>query len=207
MKINKFLIPILAAIAAFCVAACGADPNKGEEKDDAQVAAGTYIVSVDTTKVAVEADNIGVCLYALDGTLVKEKKLSKGKAEFEVESDSYVATLSGVAENLSFSSVMLTESNRKATVVLNDSEYDEYSQTNIFTFTLILISEDWQIDELSVQICNDESCRPFDFTDGNVADVPLGCGEYDIKVSVGTVELFNESYTVTADNRFYVIQV
>lgn len=58
MKIKNFLILILAVAAVFCVAACGADRNDGEEKDDTQVAAGAYIVSVDTTKVAVDADSM-----------------------------------------------------------------------------------------------------------------------------------------------------
>lgn len=203
-KISSLCLILLLAIAAiFCIVAC--NPSSEDGKEDPSGANDSYEITVDASKVKVGAKEISVCMYSLDGTSVGEKKLSRGKALFDLDADSYVATLSGLSEEVSYSSVLLTKDNKKATIVLEKSEYNEYTETNEFAFTVIVFAEDRNIDDLDVQLCDDSSCRPVEFEDGNIADIFLCIGEYEVKVSNGANMLYHENYAVTLDRRFCVI--
>ena len=204
---SLFLMLLLAVAAVFCVTACGSNINNEGGKEDPLGTEASYEITVDTNSVSVDISDISVCLYSLGGTSVGEKKLSQGKTIFELEADSYVATLRGLSEEISYSSVLLTENNKKATVVLEKSEYNEYTETNEFAFTVIVFVEDGNIDDLDVQICNDELCRPVSFEDGNVADIYISTGEYEVKVYNDTGEVYHENYIINPNKRFCVIRL
>lgn len=203
------LILLLAIATAFCISACNPSSEGGTEEPSGTKI--SYEITVDTSKVTVDVSGISVCIYSLDGTSVGEKNLSKGKTVFELEADGYVATLSGLSEEFSYSSVLLTKNTKKATIVLEDTEYNEYSQNYEFAFTVIVMAKDINLNDLFVQICDDSSCIPVDFENGNVADLFLTEGEYEVKVSkytgTGADELYHENYTVTLNRRFCVIRL
>ena len=202
-------ILLLTIVIAFCATACGSNPNENGGEDDPSDTDGFYVIAVNTKNCSVDTNDITVCIYTLDGTLLGEKKLSKGKSIFEIEADDYIATLSGLSEEVSYSSVLLTKTNKKATIVLEKVKYNEYSEFNIFTFTVIVMAGNRNLDDLTVQICDDNACLFVKFEDGNVADLLLNCGKYEVKVygpsAAGFDELYNEDYTVTSDKRFCVI--
>ena len=214
-KLGRLSLILLLAIATiFCVTACDSDSIEDDnnqmdlsDKADTKV---SYEISVDDTKVTVDTNDISVCLYTLDGTVVGEKKLSQGKTLFELNADSYIATLSGVTEEVSYSSVLLTKNSKKATITLEEASYDEYSETNKFAFTIVVVTDDRAIENLDVQICDDDLCRSARFGEGeNIADLFLGIGEYEVKVYAysddGMEELYHENYTITSEKRFFVI--
>ena len=208
---NIFLVLLLAIATVFCVTACYSNPNGEAGKGNPSDTEISYEITVDTNRVSVDTSNLSVVIYSLDGTVVEEKKLSQGKTTFELETDSYVATLSGLTDEVSYSSVLLTQNNKNATIVLENSKYNEHSGTNEFAVTVIVFAEDRNIDDLDVQICNDELCRSVEFKDGNAADRFLGVGEYEVKIYVytdnGADELYHENYAVTLDMRFCVIRL
>ena len=201
------LIWLLAITAIFCVTACGSNPNDEDGEVDPSGTDASYEITVDASNVSVDTSEISVCIYSLNGVLVGEKKLSQGKTLFELDVDSYVATLSGLSEKVSYSSVLLTKSTKKATIVLEETEFDEHSKAYAFAFTVIVMAGDMDLDALDVQLCDDSSCRPVEFDDGNVADLYIGTGEYEVKVfSGGSLDaLYHEDCTVTLDKRFCVI--
>lgn len=203
------LIFLLALAIVISVTACGSNSDGGDGKTDPSGAKVSYEITVNTAKVDVDAGKISVCLYSLDGTFVGEKKLSQGKTIFELNADSYVATLSGLSDDVSFSSVLLTKSSKKATITLDNSQYDEFSETNSFAVTVIVKAGNMDIDDLDVQICDDELCRLVKFENGNVADLFLSVGKYEVKVGLysneGYKDLYHEDYTLILDKRFCVI--
>lgn len=205
---SLFFILLLAVVTVFCVAACGSEPSDNGGKEDPTDSKASYEITVDASGVSVDAGDISVCVYSLDGTLVGEKRLSQGKTLFELKTGSYVATLGGVAEEVSFSSILLTKDLRKVKIVLENSEYDDYAGKNQFAVTVIVIADDRSVERLNVQICDERLCSPVPFENGNVADVFLGSGEYEVKVlpSDGSLEdLYHEKCTVTSEKRFCVI--
>lgn len=207
-KIKSLCLILLFLIATiFCYTACNPNDEGGNENPSDTKA--PYEITVDASKVSVDINNISVCIYSLDGILVGEKKLFKGKTQFELDADNYVATLSGLPEEISYSSVFLTRSTKKSTIVLKGSVYNEYTGTNEFAFTVIVIAGDRNLADLDVQICDDSSCRSVKFENSNVAARSLSAGKYEVKVYFysddGAEELYHEDYTVTLDKRFCVI--
>lgn len=206
---NLCFILLFAITAIFCVTACDSTPNDDgvqEEPSDTKI---SYEITVDTNGVAVDANEISVCVYSLSGDLVGEKKLSHGKTLFELDGDSYVATLSGLSDKVSYSSVLLTDNAKKGTIVLEKARYDAYREVNSFAFTVIVMAGDRSIDDLDVQFCDEQSCKPVWFEDGNIADIFLSRGEYEVKVYWYTgedlEELYHDNYTLNPDKRFFVI--
>ena len=201
---------LISEDSIFCVTAC--DPNSngecGANPSDAKV---SYEITVDASKVSVDTNKISVCIYSLDGTLVGEKKISKGKTMFELNDDDYVATLSGLSDKVTFSSVLLTKSTKKATIVLEDTEYNVYSETYEFAFTVIALPGEIKLDNLDVQVCDDSLCRPVWFEDGNTVNLKITAGKYEIKVGVytddGFDDLYKKDYTITLDKRFCIVDV
>lgn len=206
-----YLILLLAITTIFCLTACISDPNDESGNEEPAETKIMYEISVDASEVSVDSSEISVCVYSLDGAWLAEKKLSQGKTVFELDSDSYVATLGGLPEDVSYSSVMLTKNDKKATIVLEESKYNEYSESHEFAFTIIVLTEDKNVDDLDVQVCDDQSCRIGMFDNSNITDIYLNTGEYEIKVCLfsddGMEELYHENYTVTLDKRFYIINL
>ncbi|MCH5162156.1 MAG: hypothetical protein J1G38_01545 [Clostridiales bacterium] len=208
-KIKRlFLIVAFAAMGALCMTACASTPNG--DKKPTSVTDSIYEISVDASKVSVDASDISVYIYSSDGmTELAKKKLSQGKAQFELDDGSYVATLGGLPQEVSYSSVLLTKNGRKAKVTLETSKYDRFSEEYSFAFTIIMFPGDRDVGELDVQVCDDSVCRFALFTDGNVADVSLNVGDYVVKVGIytddGLEELYHENCTVTLDRRFCVV--
>lgn len=44
------------------------------------------------------------------------------------------------------------------------------------------MAEDMNIDDLDVQLCDDSMCRPVWFENGNIADLYINIGVYEVKV-------------------------
>lgn len=226
-RILCLVLGLLSVLSVFSLTACGDTPdipndNTGETngdndgdkegesnggKDEIPESAVEYKITVDASDVEVELAKIGVCLYTLDGTLVTEKKLSGSVAKFQVEEDIYVASLSGLTEEYTFSSVLLKDE-REATIVLEESKYNEAMDISSFKFTLFVIpSEGVELDSLFLQVCSD-LCRPAAIDENGVASITLTeCGEYEIKVEENEVLIFHEFYTITLDKRFYVVHL
>ncbi|MCH5156929.1 MAG: hypothetical protein J1G02_03515 [Clostridiales bacterium] len=204
---NLFLILLLAIVATFSITACVPNTNSNGNNGDTSANV-TYEITVDANNLAVDTSRLSVCIYSMDGEMLSEKKLSRGKVFFEQKGDSYIATLSGLSEEISYSSVLLTENTKKATITLEKAKYNDFTQIFNFTFTVIVIT-DTPVADLDVQICDDKLCRPVSFENGNIADIELNTGIYDVKVysNEGTEELYNTKYTVTSDNRFCIIKL
>ena len=191
--INLCLILLLTLTAVLALSAC----SNGKV---------SYEITVDTKGLTQDTSNIKVCVYALDGSAVGEAQLTDGKACFELEADSYVATLSGLDETVSFSSALLTKNKKKATITLKNSDYDEFAEAYSFTFTVILCNGERRLDDLSALICDYFACRDVIFENGNVVDITLSCGECSVEVfDADKAEIYNEAFTLDLDARFYVI--
>ena len=201
------LILLLAITTVLCVTACGPNPNGG--KDDTPGKIVSYEISVDTGKVSVDTGAISVCVYSLDGTLVGEKKLSQSKTLFELNADNYVATLSGLSGEVSYSSVLLTKTTKKATIVVEKAKLDESLDEYTFAFTVIVLAGNVKLDDLEVQLCDDTLCKSMWFDNGNAADIYVGAGDYIVKVYVysgnGQNQLYQQDYTVTLERRFCIL--
>ena len=206
--VSLCLILLISIVTIFCITACNSN-SSGEGGDNPSDAKVSYEITVDASNVSVDTSEISVCLYSLDGTSVGEKKLSQNKTLFELNADSYVATLSGLSVEVSYSSVLLTKNSKKATIVLEETEYNEYSETYDFAFTVIVMAGDTDIDDLDVQVCDDSLCRPLRFENSNIAYLTISAGVYEVKVYMysddGFDEIYHEDYTVTLDKRFCVI--
>lgn len=65
--------------AVFCFTEC--NPSSNSEGGNEQPSNGKdyYEITLDASKVSVDTNKISVGIYSLDGTLVGEKKISKGK--------------------------------------------------------------------------------------------------------------------------------
>ena len=207
-KIVSLIVFMLAMASVFGVIACGST-NGGGGGTQTRV---TYEVAVDAKNATIDTDGVSVCIYSTKGTAVEQSALSQGKAVFELPMGRYVATLSGLSEEVSYSSALLTENNNKATITLDKSDYDEFADPErspfTFAFTVILLVSDVDIDNLFVQVCDDNACIPVWFEDGNIADVYLNVGNYYVKAHMYADEdneLYHEDYTVTLDKRFCVI--
>lgn len=196
--INICLILLLALTTVFAVAAC----------DNLQGDAITYEISVDASGVSVDMSNVKVRIYELDGTMVGESPLSDGKAEFRFEGDTFVATLSGLDEKVSFSSVLLTKDKTKVTITLENSDYDEYDEVYRYAFTVIMLNGERKLDELSALICDYFACRDVTFDKGNVVDLSLSGGECSVEVfDADKVEIYNQTFDLDLDVRFHVIEL
>lgn len=191
------LIVLLTLATVLCMTAC----NIGTTV--------TYEISVDTKNVSVDVSAIKVCLYAMDGTAVKETGLTNGKAKFQLKAGSYVATVSGLDETVSFSSVMLTRNSRKATITVSNSDCDEFDEFYSYAFTIIVLSGSYKLSELTAQICDlDLMCVGEDFANGNVVDFVTNGGECSVEIfDRDNQEIFKETFTVDLDMRFYIIRL
>lgn len=205
------LILLFSIVSIFCVTACNPTSNGEGGADDPSNTKVSYEITVDASKVSVDTSEISVCIYSLDGASVGEKKLSQGKSLFELNSDSYVTTLSGLSDEVSYSSVLLTKSSKKATIVLENTEYNEYSDAYEFVFTVFALPGKIKLDDLDVQVCDDASCRSVWFEDGNTFNLKITAGKYEIKVGVytddGFDDLYKKDYTITLDKRFCIVDV
>ena len=203
MKIirNLCLILLLVLLSTFCLTAC----DNGSEQ------AVTYEITVNTNKVSVDTSEIKVCLYALDGEIVKEEKLDNGKAKFELDADSYVATVSGLDETVSFSSVLLTKNSRRATITLENSDYDEFEDSYSYAFTVIVLNGAYKLSDLSAQICDlDLTCIliSFEKDNDNVVDGITNGGECSVEIfDANNKEIYTETFTVDLDARFYIVRL
>ncbi|MCH5151302.1 MAG: hypothetical protein J1F65_01435 [Clostridiales bacterium] len=208
---NLCLILLLSIVTIFCVTACNPNSNGDGGGDNPSNRKVSFEITVDASKVSVDASAISVCVYSLDGTLVVEKKLSRSKALFELDADSYVATLSGLSDEVSYSSVLLTKSSKKATIVLENTEYDKNSEAYEFVFTVFALPGEIKLDDLDVQVCDDSMCKTVWFEDGNTVNLNIKAGKYLIKVGVytddGLNELYKKDYTITLDRRFCIVDV
>ena len=115
---NLCFVLLLSFAVGFGMTACGSSDVQTE----------TYEITVNAKSVSVNMKDIKVCLYASDGTAVKQANLKADKAQFKLSADNYVVTLSGLDETVSFSSVLLTKDSKKATIVLEDSNYDDFME-------------------------------------------------------------------------------
>lgn len=169
----------------------------------------TYEITVNTKSVSVDTSAIKVCLFALDGTAVKEANLTNGKAKFELQADSYIATLSGLDEKVSFSSVLLTKDSKKATITLSNSTYDEFEDNYNYAFTVIVLNGDYKLSDLSAQICDlDMTCIMESFDKGNVVDGITNGGQCSVEIfDKDNQEIYNETFTIDLDMRFYIVQL
>ena len=190
------LILLLAVATVLGMAAC----DDGKPK--------TYEISVDMQSTSADTSNLKVRVYALDGTLLEEASLTDNKVQFELVADSYVATLAGLSEQESYSSILLTKKNRQATITVSESEYDEYIvEDYCFAFTVIMLGAK-NVDELLTNVCNDVMCRGVGFFGSNVADVTISRGKYDVDVyDANNREIYHKSFTLDLDKRFYVIEL
>lgn len=190
------LILLLAVATVLGMAAC----DDGKPK--------TYEISVDTQNVSVDTSNLKVCVYALDGTQVEESSLTDGKVEFKLVADNYVATLAGLSENESYSSILLTKKDREATITVSESEYDPYiTEDYVFAFTVIVLGAK-NLEELSVNVCNNDACRGVGVGKSNVADVVINRAWYEIYVENANMKrIFYNTFTLDLDVRFYIIQL
>ena len=211
-KIGRlFLILLISVVSIFCVTACNPSSNSEGGNEEPSNGKDYYEITVDASKVSVDTKKISVCIYSLDGTLVAEKKLSRGKAFFDLNADSYVATLSGLSQEVSYSSVLLTKSSKKATIVLENTEYNEYSEVYEFVFTVFALPGKIELHDLDVQVCDDSLCRSVWFEGGNTVNLKITAGKYEIKVGVytddGFDDLYKKNYTITLDKRFCIVDV
>ena len=196
---NLCLIILLILTAVFCMTACNGD---GEQTV-------TYEITVETNGVSVDMSAIKVRMYPLDGSEGSfDAQLIDGKAKFELQADSYVATVSGLDEKVSFSSLLLTKNSRKATITVSNSKYDDLMDYYSYSFTVILQSGDYKLSEVSAQICDlDLMCIDEDFEQGNVVDFITNGGECSIEVFVNNIEKYNETFTVDLDMRFHIVRL
>ena len=197
---NICLILLLVFATVLCMTACD---STGDEQTV------TYEITVNSKNVSVDTSKIKVCVYALDGEVVKEEELTNGKAKFELEADSYVATISGLDEKVSFSSVLLTKNSRKTTITLDNSTYDDFEDNYSYVFTVIVLSGDYKLSELSAQICDlDLTCINIFFKNDNVADGITNGGECSVEIfDADNQEIYNETFTVHLDRRFHIVQL
>ncbi|MCH5165057.1 MAG: hypothetical protein J1G01_01485 [Clostridiales bacterium] len=204
---KTFIFSVLVLLVVFSMTACNPNSNSGGKHsgDTADV----YVISVDTKNVTVDTSGIKVCIYALNGSGGSlEAQLTGGKATFALDADDYIATLIGLDETVSFSSVLLTKTDRKATITLSDSEFDDLTDTYSFAFTVVMLSGEKKLDEISAQICDDSMCIPIWFSQSNVIDIRIHKGQYSVEVHDSDFhEIYNEKCIVTSDTRFYVIQL
>ena len=195
---NLCLIMLIALATVFCITACS---GNGKTVN--------YEITVNTKNVSVDTNKIKVCVYSLDGKVVKEANLTSGKAKFELQADSYVATLSGLDEKVSFSSVLLTKNSRKATIALGNSDYDEFEDSYSYAFTVIVLNGDYKLSDLSAQICDlDMTCIMEYFDKSNVVDGTTNGGECSVEIfDKDNQEIYNETFTVHLDRRFHIVQL
>ena len=197
--INLCITLLFASAVVFCMAAC----NGGSRQTV------TYEIAVDTQNVSVDTSDMKVCVYTLNGTFVKEKYPTGGKAKFELNADNYVVTLGGLNETASFSSVLLTQDSTKVTVEVSDSDYNDLMEYYSYAFTVIFLSGDYSIGDLSAQICDlDLICHNEYFENGNVVDIVTNGGECSVEVfDSEQKEIYNQTFTVDNDKRFYIVRL
>ena len=74
---------------------------------------------------------------------------------------------------------------------------------------MIVFNGGYQLSELSAQICDfDLMCVNEDFENGNVVDFITNGGECSVEVfDADNQELYNETFTVDIDKRFYIVRL
>lgn len=205
---KTFIFSVISLVVALSMTACKSEQN-GDGNSGGGDNASVYEVSVDAKNVSVEVSDIKVCIYALDGSEGSlEAALTNGKATFALSAGNYVATLSGLSETVSFSSVLLTETNKKANITLRNSDYDADADAYKFTYSVMMFPGEKKLDELSIQLCDDNMCMLEYFGNSNVMDVSVHCGEYSVEIYDSDFkEIYNDNCSVTPDTRFYLIQL
>ena len=203
------LILLLAFAIVFGMTAC----------DDGDSEQATFFeITVDTANVSVDTSQIKVCLYPLDGTgSVLESQPTGGVARFRLQADSYVATVSGLDEKVSFSSVLITHNSEKAKITLSNSKYDDLMDLYSYKFTVIMQNGDYKLGDISAQFCDQYMCsEKLNFVDSLAVDVTVGSAsgdECEVKAFYATAErpddnpLFYEKFSLDLDKRFYVIRL
>lgn len=130
-----------------------------------------------------------------------EKELSNGKAEFELEAGDYTATLTGVPEGYSFTSVTLTEEKRSAEIKLENAIKPE-----VYTYTVTVVCED-SLTGIRVEILKGgENVAEKELSNGK-AEFELEAGDYTVTLT-GIPEGYRyEEQTLTAEKRSAEIRI